>query len=50
MRIMKHAAAVIIDERLRERAFGENNVMAVKLDVKILDALGVFDLNDRDGR
>ena len=50
-RIVEHAAAVVVDEGLRQRAFGEDHIVGVELDVEIfeaLDTLGLYDLTPVD--
>ena len=48
MRVVEHAAAVVVDEGLRQRALGDDHVVAVELDVKIFDLLDLLGLHDRD--
>ena len=48
MRVVKHAAAVVVDESLRQRAFGDDHVVGVELDVEILDLIDALGLHDRD--
>ena len=36
MGIVEHAAAVIVDERFRKRAFGDNDIVGLKLDVEVI--------------
>ena len=47
MRVVEHAAAVVVDEALRQRALGDDHVVAVELDVEILDLLDALGLHDR---
>ena len=44
---MEHAAAVLVEEGFRQRAFGDDHVVAVELDVKIFDLVGALGLHDR---
>ena len=48
MRVVEHAAAVVVEECLRQRAFGDDHVVAVELDVEIFDLVDAFRLHDRD--
>ena len=48
MRVVEHAAAVVVDEAFRQRALGDDHVMGVELDVEIFDLLNPLGLHDRD--
>ena len=48
MRVLKHAAAVIVHKALGQRAFREDDAMRLELDVEVIDALDALGLDDRD--
>ncbi len=45
---MKHSAAVVVEKSLGESAFGEDDIVRLKLDVKIFHLAGSIGLHDRD--
>ena len=47
MRIVEHAAAVIVDKGFRESALGDDDIVALKLDVEIFHLVHVIGLYDR---
>ena len=48
MRVVKHAAAVVVDERLGQGALGDDHIVAVEFDVVVLDCLSPLGLDDAD--
>lgn len=47
MRVVKHAAVVVVDVALRRRALGDDHIVAVELDMEILDLVDPLRLKDR---
>jgi antitoxin component HigA of HigAB toxin-antitoxin module len=48
VRIVEHAATVVVDEAFRESALGDDHVVGFELDVHVLDLVGALRLHDRD--
>ena len=48
MRVVEHAAAVVVDEGFGQGAFGDDHVVGLELDVKVFHSLDALGLHDRD--
>jgi hypothetical protein len=48
VRVVEHAAAVVVDESLRQCALGDDHVVRVEFDVEVCEALNALGLHDGD--